>query len=113
MSFLKACFLAILATLFLTYVLGVTVTELLDINIYMGEQLLEPLKVVSVSALVAVLLVLAAIAIVVSVFGSIVFIAMLVGGALALFFVGMFWPILLVVGLIWLVVRDKPAPQYQ
>ena len=112
MSFIKACFLAILATVFLTYVLGVTVTELLDINIYMGEQLLEPLKVVSVSALVAVLLVVAAIAIVVSVFGSIVFVVLLVFGGLALFFIGLFWPILLVIGLIWLVVRDKPVPQY-
>lgn len=112
MSFIKACFLAILATVFLTYVLGVTVTELLDINIYMGEQLLEPLKVVSVSALVAVLLVVAAIAIVVSVFGSIVFVVLLAFGGLALFFIGLFWPILLVIGLIWLVVRDKPAPQY-
>jgi len=112
MSFFKALFLAIFATLFLTYVLGSSFIELLDVDIYMGEQLIEPLQAISISAIVVVLLVLVALAIVMSVFGSLIFVAMLVLGGGAMLLVGVFWPILLVVGVIWLVTRDKRAVQY-
>lgn len=112
MSFIKALFLAICATLFLTFALGSVVTEFLDIQVMMDNAIVEPLKVLSVSALVAVVLVLAAIAIVVSVFGSLVFVVMLVVGAGFLVLLGVFWPILMVGIAIWLLVRDKPSPQY-
>ena len=112
MSFFKSLFLAIFATLFLTYVLGTSFIELLDVDIYMDEQLIEPLKAISISALVVVLLVLVALAIAMSVFGSIIFIAMLVLGGGAMLLVGVFWPIFLIAGIIWLVARDKPVAQY-
>ncbi|MEW6981065.1 hypothetical protein AAD001_00280 [Colwelliaceae bacterium 6471] len=107
MSFIKSLFLAIVATLFLTYILGIIFVEMLDVNIYMGEQLVEPLKAISISALVMVLLVLLALAIVLSVFGSIIFILLLCFGGIALFTVGMFWPLFLIAGVIWLLCRDK------
>ena len=66
MSFFKSLFLAIFATMFLTYVLGASLIELLDVDIYIGEQLIEPLKAISISALVVVLLVLVALAIAIS-----------------------------------------------
>ena len=109
MTFIKACILAIIATLFLTYVLGTTVTEMLNVQVTMDNHVIEPLKVISVSALVAVLLVVAAIAIVASVFGTIIFIFMLVAGAMFLLLLGVFWPIALCVFVIWLLVRSKPA----
>jgi len=113
MSFFKACFLAVIATLFLTYVLGATLTELLDINVVIDDKVIEPLKVISVSALVAVFLVIAAIAIVVSVFGTVIFAGMLLLGGVFLFFLGIFWPFTLILIAAWLIVRDKkPAPQY-
>jgi hypothetical protein len=105
MSFIKSLFLAIFATLFLTYVLGVSFIEFLDI--YMDEQVVEPLKAISFSALVVVLLVLVALAISMSVFGSLIFVVMLLLGGFAMLLVGVFWPILLVAGVIWLVTRDK------
>jgi hypothetical protein len=111
MSFFKSLCLAIFATLFLTYVLGVSFMELLDVDIYMGEQVVEPLKAISFSALVVVLLVLVALAIAMSVFGSLIFIAMLLLGGGAMLFVGVFWPILIVAGVIWLVTRDKRTVQ--
>jgi|TARA_R110000744_G_scaffold113222_3_gene212173 hypothetical protein len=107
MSFFKSLCLAIFATIFLTYVLGVSFIELLDVDIYMGEQVIEPLKAISVSALVVVLLVLVAFAIAMSVFGSIIFIAMLVLGGGAMLLVGVFWPVFLIAGVIWLLARDK------
>ncbi|MFT5815851.1 MAG: hypothetical protein ACI9VT_003627 [Psychroserpens sp.] len=105
MSFIKSLFLAIFATLFLTYVLGVSFIEFLDI--YMDEQVVEPLKAISFSALVVVLLVLVALAISMSVFGSLIFVVMLLLGGFAMLLVGVFWPILLVASVIWLVTRDK------
>ncbi|SEL57732.1 hypothetical protein SAMN05216262_11443 [Colwellia chukchiensis] len=111
MSFFKALCLAIFATLFLTYVLGISVIEWFDVDIYMGEQLIAPLQAISLTALVVVLLVLVALAIVMSVFGSLIFVALLVLGGGALLFVGAFWPILLVVGAVWLLIREKEQPQ--
>jgi len=107
MSFFKSFLLAIIATLFLTYVLGVSLIELLDVDVYMGEKLIEPLMAISISALVVVLLVVVALAIVLSVFGSIIFVSMLVMGGLAMLVVGVFWPIFFVACVIWLITRDK------
>ncbi|AZQ83046.1 hypothetical protein EKO29_02605 [Colwellia sp. Arc7-635] len=112
MSFFKALFLAIFATIFLTYVLGTSFIDLLNVDIYMDEKLIEPLKAISISALVVVILVLVALAIAMSVFGSLIFVAMLVLGGCAMLLVGVFWPIFLAAGVIWLITRDKRAVQY-
>lgn len=107
MSFFKSLMLAIFATLFLTYVLGGSFIEMFNVDLYVGEELIEPLKAISVSALVMVILVLAAFAIVLSVFGSIIFIAMMIFGALAMVMIGVFWPVFFIAIVIWLMVRDQ------
>jgi hypothetical protein len=116
MTFFKSLLLAIFATLFLTYVLGVGFLELLDINVYMGGELIEPLKAIGVSAVATVILVLIALAIVLSVFGSLIFIGLLIVGSLAMVAVGIFWPVLLIAVVIWLVTRNRSGsndnPQY-
>ncbi len=112
MSFFKSLILAIFATLFLTYVLGSSFIEMLDIDVYMDDELIEPLKAISISAVVVVLLVLLALAIVLSVFGSLIFITLLVLGGLAMVMIGIFWPILLIAVVIWLITRDNKKPQY-
>ena len=111
MSFFKSLLLAIFATLFLTYVLGVSFLELLDVNIYMDGEIIEPLKAIGVSAVATVILVLIALTIVLSVFGSLIFICLLVAGALAMVAIGVFWPVFLIAGVIWLVTRNKNRPQ--
>ncbi len=113
MSFFKSLVLAIVATLFITYVLGAGLLDVFDINITVDQEVIEPLKAISISALVMVCLVLAALAIVFTVFGSIIFIGMMVFGALILGAIGIFWPILLVALAIWLVCREKPQAQYR
>ncbi len=112
MSFFKSLLLAIFATLFITYVLGSSFIELLNIDVYMDDEIIEPLKAISISAVVVVLLVLLALAIVLSVFGSIIFIVMLILGAGAMVMIGVFWPILLIAGVIWLLTRSKNNAQY-
>lgn len=112
MTFFKSLLLALFATLFLTYVLGVSVLELLDINVYMDGQLIEPLKAIGVSALVTVILVLIALAIVLSVFGSLIFIGILIAGSILMVAIGVFWPVLLIAVIIWLVTRNKSQIQY-
>jgi hypothetical protein len=99
--------LAIFATLFLTYVLGISLIEMFDVDLYVGKELIEPLKAISVSALIMVALVLVALAIVMSVFGSLIFIFMMVFGALAMIMIGVFWPVFFIAFVIWLMVREK------
>lgn len=111
MTFFKSLLLAIFATLFLTYALGVGFLELLDINVYMDGELIEPLKAIGVSAVATVILVLAALAIVLSVFGSFVFISLLVVGAVVMAVVGVFWPVLLIAIVIWLITREKASTE--
>jgi len=111
MSFFKSLLLAIFATLFLTYVLGSSMMEMFDINIYMGDNLIEPLKAISISALITLLVALIAVAIVMSVFGGIIFVGLLVLGSLAMVAIGVFWPVLLIAVVIWLFARDKQPQQ--
>lgn len=112
MTFFKSLLLAILATLFLTYVLGISFLELFDINVYMDGELIEPLKAIGVSAVATVILVLIALAIVLSVFGSLIFVGLLLAGSLAMVAIGVFWPVLLIAVIIWLFTRNKSAKQY-
>lgn len=115
MSFFKSLILAIMATLFLTYVFGTTIIEMLDVNIYMGNEVMEPLKAIGVAALVAVFLVLAALAVVLSVFGSVIFIGLLIVGGIAMVMLGVFWPLILIGVCIWALTRDsknKAHPSY-
>lgn len=111
MTFFKSLLLAIFATIFLTYALGTSFLELLDINVYMDGELIEPLKAIGVSAVAVVLLVLIALVIVLSVFGSFVFISLLVLGSVAMVAIGVFWPVLLAAVVIWLVTRTKSTIQ--
>ena len=116
MTFFKSLLLAIFATLFLTYALGTSFLELLDINVYMDGELIEPLKAIGVSAVATVILILIAFAIVLSVFGSFIFISLLVLGSVAMVAIGVFWPVLLAAVVIWVVTRKsattKEATQY-
>lgn len=112
MTFLKSLVLAIFATIFLTYVLGISLLEMLDINVYMEGELIEPLKAISVSALAIVTLVFIALAIVLSVFGSLIFISLLIVGSVVMVAIGVFWPIILIALIIWLVTRNKPQIPY-
>jgi len=107
MSFFKSFMLAIIATLFLTYVLGISFIEMFNVDLYVGEELIEPLKAISVSALIMVVLVIVAFAIVMSVFGSLIFICMMIFGAFAMVMIGVFWPVIFITFIIWLMARDK------
>jgi len=112
MSFLKSLTLAILATIFLTYVFGVSLLELTNFNVTMNGDAIEPLKAIGFSALVVVLLVVAALAIVLSVFGGMIFIGLILFGSIAMLTLGVFWPILLMAVVIWLFSRNKQPRQY-
>ncbi|SET78896.1 hypothetical protein [Thalassotalea agarivorans] len=111
MTFLKSLCLAILATVVLTVFLGLGLLEMFDIDVVVDSQILEPLAAIGLSALVAVFLVLVAFAIVLTVFGSLIFAAVVAVGAIAMALVGVFWPILVAAFIIWLLFRDKKQPQ--
>ena len=107
MTFFKSLLLAIIATLLLTYVFGISLVELFNISIYMDHHEVEPLKVISLTAILAVLLVIAALAIVLSVFGTIIFSVLLVCGGILMVGVGVFWPIIFIAVVIWACTRQK------
>jgi hypothetical protein len=107
MSFFKSFMLAIFATLFLTYVLGISFIEMFNVDLYVGEELIEPIKAISVSAIIMVILVILAFTIVMSVFGSLIFIGLMIFGALAMVTIGVFWPVIFIAFVIWLLARDK------
>ncbi|MBA6263927.1 hypothetical protein [Colwellia sp. Bg11-12] len=107
MSFFKSFMLAIFATLFLTYVLGISFIEMFNVDLYVGEELIEPIKAISISAIIMVILVILAFTIVMSVFGSLIFIGLMIFGALAMVMIGVFWPVIFIAFVIWLLARDK------
>ena len=112
MSFFKSLMLAILASIFLTYVLGASFLSLFDVNVMVDGEFIEPLKAITASALVTVILVVVALAIVLSVFGGIIFVTMMVLGCVAMVAIGAFWPIFLAALVIWLICRDKANKHY-
>lgn len=111
MSFFKSLCLAIFATIFLTYALGTSLLEILDIHVSIDNHMVEPIKAISISALVMVILVLVAVAIVISVFGSIIFVVALVVGAGMMAILGTLWPLLLIALVIYAITKDKPVQQ--
>jgi len=104
--------LAILASIFLTYVFGTSFLALFDVNVVVDGEMIEPLKAITASALVVVILVVVALAIVLSVFGSLIFATMIILGCAAMVTIGVFWPIFLAAFVIWLMSRDKHSKQY-
>ena len=112
MSFLKALSLAILATIFLTYVFGTSMLALMDLDIMLDGEAIEPFKAIGFAALIVVILVVIALAIVLSVFGSLIFVGLLLVGSIVMVTIGIFWPILLVAAVIWLVSGEKTTKQY-
>jgi hypothetical protein len=112
MSFLKSLSLAILATIFLTYVFGTSMLALMDLNIMLDGEAIEPFKAIGFAALVVMLLVVLALAIVLSVFGSLIFVGLVLVGSIVMVTIGIFWPILLVAAVIWLVSGEETTKQY-
>lgn len=108
MTFLKSLLLAIIASVILTYVFGVSLLEMLNISIYMDHHEVEPLKALSISAIIVVALIVVSFAIVLTVFGTLIFTVLLLGGGVLMVGVGFFWPILIIALIIWLCFRDKP-----
>jgi hypothetical protein len=112
LSFFKSLILAILATIFLTYVFGVGMLEIINLNVMIDGEVIEPLKAIGVSALVVMLLVIIALAMVLSVFGSLLFISLILLGSIAMVAIGVFWPIVLIALVIWLFSRNKNTKRY-
>lgn len=111
MSFFKALIFAIFASILLTYIFGTTLMEWFNISVYMNDHHVEPLKALSMSALVMVVLIVATLAIVLTVFGTLIFAGLLALGGIMLVGVGVFWPVIFIAVIIWLCFREKRPVQ--
>lgn len=111
MSFFKSLLLAILATIFLTYVFGLTLFELTHLNVMVDGAAIEPVKALGVSALVIMIIFIIMLAAVLSVFGGFIFIGLILFGSIVMLTLGMFWPIALLALAIWAFGRNKNPEQ--
>jgi small-conductance mechanosensitive channel len=111
MAFLKSLIIAVFATIVLTYFFGVTLIEWfnIDLNLSGGfaQDSIEPLKKISVSAILAVVLLIVAVIIVFSVFGTIIVATFLSIGLILMLLLGAFWPIVFIGLIIWYAIRTQ------
>ncbi|WP_068544252.1 hypothetical protein [Thalassotalea crassostreae] len=112
MTFFKSLLLAIMATILMTYILGISVIDWFNIDIYIDQDKIEPIQAISMSALAAVVMVLVALAIILSIFGALIFTVMALVATFVVFGLSVFWPVLIVALLIYACTRDKPQSQY-
>lgn len=108
MSFLKSLCLAVLATIFITYIGAAVVGHWFELSIHLDDKVLEPVTVFGVMALSGVVIALVVSMILVSVFGVMIFIALLVAGSIVLMLLGSMWPVILLALIIyWLIKPEK------
>ena len=107
MKFLKALTLAVFISFLLTYVFGVSLMQWFDISIYMDQQPLEPFHAISYSALLVVTIVMAVMIILLSVFGTIIFIGLLAIGGILMLLSGFIWPVFFIAFVIWVFLKDS------
>ena len=108
MTFVKSLMLAVIITLLLTYLLGASILNWLDIDIIMHNQVVESMQAISISVVITVILVVLLLALVFSIFGLMMFVAMLGAGAVFMLSLSFLWPVFLIMLVVWLV-SDKPA----
>jgi hypothetical protein len=104
--------LAVLIAIVLTYSLGHVATEWFDLHVSLAKYDLEPFtSILALTGVVALLVVLGFI-IAFSIFAAIAFavLAMFIGVFVA--GLSVFWPVILFVIVIFLLVRDKRSPAY-
>ena len=111
MTFIKSLFLAIFATLILTYVFGVSLLGVFDMNFSINQHHVESIQAISLAALLVVSFIIVASVIALSVFGSIIFVGLLLFGTLLCLAVGIAWPVLFLGIVLWLCCRNKPEVQ--
>lgn len=112
MSFFKSLLLAVLATVFLTYLFGASMIEMMNLHVMIDGESVAPLTAIGFSALVVAVMVVIALTITLSMFGGLIFIALLAVGSIGMFFIGIFWPVLLMALVIWLFSRNGQAREY-
>lgn len=112
MSFIKCFLLAIIATVFLTYVFGANMIEILNLHVMIDGESVAPLTAIGFSALVVAVMVVIALTIALSMFGGLIFLSLLVIGGIGMAFIGVFWPVLLIAVAIWLFSRNKQTHEY-
>ncbi|GAB5379986.1 MAG: hypothetical protein Alis3KO_15300 [Aliiglaciecola sp.] len=109
---MKNFVLAILIAVLITYSCGLIANHWFDFAIHFDDHLLGPLESVAGITLVGAIMAVIGVIVAVSIFGALMI--GLVVGVLALIFAGLsvFWPMLLVIGFIIWLVRDKRQPRY-
>lgn len=112
MSFFKSFLLAIIATVFLTYIFGASMVEMMNLHVMVDGEAVAPLAAIGFSALVIAIMVVVALTIALSMFGGFIFLTLLIVGGIGMLFIGVFWPVLLIAVAIWLFSRNNQTREF-
>lgn len=107
MSFIKALLLAIVATLLLTYLLGASVLSLFDIEPQSYNHYIDSISALSFSALAALIVIFITAMVLFSVFSGLFILVCIVLASIATLAVGVFWPVILLCGIIYWLTKDN------
>tara|TARA_R110000772_G_scaffold206614_1_gene317191 strand:- start:11806 stop:12222 length:417 start_codon:yes stop_codon:yes gene_type:complete len=107
MNLLKNLALAVLIAILITYSLGYAASDLLNIQVQLDNNFVEPVTSLIVMIVVGVVLVLVGFAVALSVFAAIGFALFAILAALIFAGLGSIWPILLAVVIIIWALKDK------
>jgi len=107
MNLLKNLALAVLIAILITYSLGYAASDLLNIQVQLDNNFVEPVTSLIVMIVVGVVLVLVGFAVALSVFAAIGFALFAILAALVFAGLGSIWPILLAVVIIIWALKDK------
>jgi hypothetical protein len=109
----KNLILAILIAIVLTMCVGSIATQWLDLRIQIDQHWMEPFMTILFITVVVAILVVVGFAVALSVFGALLF--AVCAGLIGLFVagIGVFWPIILLVIVIYYLVKDKSVKHRQ
>lgn len=104
--------LAVLIAILITYSFGIIANEWFDFTIHFDDYMFGPMESIAGVSVIGALMAIVGVIVAVSVVGALI-LALFVG-MLALLFAGVtvFWPMLLVIGIIIWLVKDKRKAQY-
>lgn len=112
MAFFKALIIAILVTLFITYFLGTSILDFIEYGTLSHASWLESMKTINLSALATLSIIVLVSFALLTVFGTIILLVALCLGAIILFMLGAFWPLILIACVLYYLCRDKRDDDY-
>lgn len=109
---MKNFVLAILIAVLITYTFGLVASEWFDFSISLDNHMYGPMESIVGISVIGALMAIVGVIVAVSIFGAVLIAIVAVVVGLLIAGLSVFWPMLLVIGVIVWLVRDKRRPEY-